>query len=59
MRYTHTMANTTQRKVMMKHRRRKRNATRDRQIEIAENAKKKTRDALDKLGRLPNLAKNI
>lgn len=52
------MANTPTRKVFMKHRKRKRNATRDRQLAIAENAKKKTREALERLGRLPNIAKN-
>ena len=51
------MANTPTRKVIMKHRKRKRNATRDRQLAIAENAKKKTRETLERLGRLPNIAK--
>lgn len=52
------MPNSPTRKVFMKHRKRKRNATRDRQLAIAQNAKKKTREALDKLGRLPNIARN-
>lgn len=52
------MPNSPTRKVFMKHRKRKRNATRDRQLAIAENAKKKTREALERLGRLPSIAKN-
>ena len=52
------MPNAPTRKVFWKHRKRKRNATRDRQLAIAQNAKKKTREALDKLGRLPKIAKN-
>jgi len=50
------MPNTTNRKVFLKHRRRKRNATKKRQLQIAENAKKKTREKLHKLGRLPKIA---
>ena len=50
------MPNTTNRKVFLKHRKRKRNATRKRQEMIAQNAKKKTREKLLKLNRLPKIA---
>ena len=52
------MPNSPTRKVFMKHRKRKRNATRDRQLAIAENAKKKTREALLKVNQLPKIAMN-
>ena len=52
------MPNAPTRKVFWKHRKRKRNATRQRQEAIAKFAKKKTREALDKLGRLPKIARN-
>jgi hypothetical protein len=57
MRYIDIMPNTPTRKVFWKHRKRKKNATRDRQLSIAQNAKKKTREALAKLGRLPKIAR--
>ena len=50
------MPNTTNREVAMKHRRRKRVVRRKRQEQIAKFAKKKTREALHKLGRLPKIA---
>ena len=50
------MPNTTNREVFMKHRRRKRVNRRKRQEQIAQFAKKKTREALHKLGRLPKIA---
>ena len=51
------MPNAPTRKVFWKHRKRKKNATRQRQEMIAQNAKKKTREALAKVGRLPKIAK--
>jgi hypothetical protein len=51
------MPNTTNREVAMKHRRRKRVVRRKRQEQIAQFAKKKTREALAKLGRLPKIAR--
>jgi len=51
------MPNTTTRKVSLKHRRRKRVVRRKRQEQIAQFAKKKTREALHKLKRLPNIAR--
>ena len=50
------MPNTTNREVFIKHRRRKRVNRRKRQEQIAQFAKKKTREALYKLGRLPKIA---
>jgi hypothetical protein len=50
------MPNTTNREVFWKHRRRKRVNRRKRQEQIAQFAKKKTREALHKLGRLPKIA---
>lgn len=52
------MPNAPTRKVFWKHRKRKKNATRKRQQMIAEGAKKKTREALLKIGRLPKIAMN-
>jgi len=50
------MPNTTNREVFLKHRKRKRINRRKRQEQIAQFAKKKTREALLKLGRLPKIA---
>jgi len=50
------MPNTTNREVFIKHRKRKRVKRRQRQEQIAQFAKKKTREALHKLGRLPKIA---
>jgi len=51
------MPNTTNREVFLKHRKRKRINRRKRQEQIAQFAKKKTREALLKLGRLPKIAR--
>jgi|LauGreDrversion4_2_1035121.scaffolds.fasta_scaffold568792_1 hypothetical protein len=50
------MANTTNREVKVKHRKRKKRITRQNQESIAQNAKKKTLEKLYKEGRLPKIA---
>jgi len=50
------MANTTNREVKVKHRKRKKRITRQNQESIALNAKKKTLEKLQKEGRLPKIA---
>ena len=50
------MANTTNREVKVKHRKRKNRITRQTQENIAKNAKKKTLEQFSKLGRLPKIA---
>lgn len=50
------MPNTTNKEVFRKHRNRKKVKRRQRQEQIAQFAKKKTREALLKLGRLPKIA---